>query len=90
MQDKTLERVESIRDLRMLFDKKLTFSDHISATTAKAFAMLGFIWRNAANFDDFDSILCVNSQCSGVRGTSLGSIPRRAAGSIRACTKVLR
>ena len=53
VQDKTLDRVESIRDLGVLFDKKLTFSDHISATTAKAFAMLGFIRRNAADFDDF-------------------------------------
>ena len=48
----TLERVQSIRDLGVIMDSKLRFSEHISCVTGKAFAVLGFIRRNAAQFTD--------------------------------------
>lgn len=47
-----LEQVEWIKDLGVIFDKKLTFAKHISTTTAKAFATLGFIKRNTLEFNN--------------------------------------
>lgn len=47
-----LERVESIRDLGVIIDCKLRFNEHVAVTTAKAFSVLGFIRRNAAQFTD--------------------------------------
>ncbi|KAL9705260.1 hypothetical protein quinque_008778 [Culex quinquefasciatus] len=38
-----MDRVCSIRDLGLLIDRKLSFSEHVSSTTAKAFALLGFL-----------------------------------------------
>ena len=48
----TLERVQSIRDLGVIMESKLRFNEHISCVTAKAFAVLGFIRRNAVHFTD--------------------------------------
>lgn len=47
-----LERVSSIKDLGIILDSKLRFTEHISKTIAKANSMLGFLCRNTANFDD--------------------------------------
>lgn len=47
-----LEQVEWIKDLGVIFDKKLTFAKHISTTIAKAFATLGFIKRNTQEFNN--------------------------------------
>ncbi|KAL1403858.1 hypothetical protein pipiens_019177, partial [Culex pipiens pipiens] len=33
-------------------DRKMKFNEHIALTTGKAFAMLGFLKRNTAHFDD--------------------------------------
>ena len=51
-----LERVESIKDLGLLIDRKLNFSAHVAATTAKAFAMLGFLRRNTADFENIEAL----------------------------------
>lgn len=48
----TLDRVTSIKDLGVIMDSKLRFHDHIAMTTAKANAMLGFLRRNSKLFDD--------------------------------------
>lgn len=47
-----LDRVKSIKDLGVVMDEKLNFNEHVAATTAKAFAVLGFIRRNASEFRD--------------------------------------
>lgn len=47
-----VERVNSIRDLGVIFDSKLKFNEHISTVTAKGFAVLGFIRRNSQAFKD--------------------------------------
>lgn len=60
-----LERVASIRDLGVIFDTKLSFNEHISVTTAKAFAALGFIRRITSNFDDIYAMKAL--YCSLVR-----------------------
>lgn len=39
----TLNRVQSIKDLGVNFDSKLTFKNHIKIITNKAYRMLGFI-----------------------------------------------
>ena len=51
-----MHRVCSIRDLGLLIDRKLNFSEHVSATTAKAFAMLGFLRRNTAEFENINAL----------------------------------
>lgn len=65
LMDKTLEKVTSIRDLGLIVDNKLRFSEHISATIAKAFVVLGFVRRNAADFEDVYTLKAL--YCSLVR-----------------------
>lgn len=60
-----LERVESIRDLGVILDSKLRFNEHVNATTAKAFAALGFVRRNASCFKDIYALKAL--YCSLVR-----------------------
>jgi Reverse transcriptase (RNA-dependent DNA polymerase) len=48
----TLERVESIADLGVILDSKMSFINHIDATIAKGSAMLGFIKRLSTEFRD--------------------------------------
>lgn len=60
-----LERVYSIKDLGIILDSKLRFTEHISKTIAKASSMLGFMCRNAADFDDVYALKTL--YCSLVR-----------------------
>ena len=61
----SINRVNTVKDLGILLDAKLNFAQHISATTAKAYAILGFIKRNTQQFDD---VYCLKSlYCSLVR-----------------------
>ncbi|XP_053687174.1 uncharacterized protein LOC128736711 [Sabethes cyaneus] len=48
----SLDRVTSINDLGVTMNSKLCFNEHITATTSKTFAVLGFIRRNAREFHD--------------------------------------
>jgi hypothetical protein len=41
-----LSRKESVDDLGILFDKGLSFVDHINSITSTAFKNLGYIYRN--------------------------------------------
>ena len=52
MNQQRLERVDTFKDLGVVVDNKLRFNQHIALTTAKAFAMLGFLKRNTTHFDD--------------------------------------
>lgn len=47
---RTLNRVNSMRDLGVTFDPKLSFSQHITNLTKKAHKMLGFITRSLNRF----------------------------------------
>jgi hypothetical protein len=47
-----LERVSVIRDLGVIMDSKLTFSEHVDVTVSKARQMLGFIMRVGRDFRD--------------------------------------
>lgn len=51
-----LERVHSMLDLGVLFDKKLSFNDHITLKISKAKAMLGFIKRITWEFKDITAL----------------------------------
>jgi hypothetical protein len=48
----TLERVDSIADLGVILDSKMSFRSHIDATIAKGSAILGFIKRLSTEFRD--------------------------------------
>jgi len=60
-----LERVNSIKDLGVTVNSKMTFNEHIAATSAKAFAMLGFMRRNTKDFKDVYALKTL--YCSLVR-----------------------
>ena len=49
-------RVNSKRDLGVIIDSKLSFAEHVSLTTRKAYQMLGFIFRCGKFFKNSDSI----------------------------------
>lgn len=68
-----LERVQSIKDLGVILDRKLSFNEHISAVTAKSFAMLGFIRRNTACFNDVQVLKTL--YCSLVRSILENAAP---------------
>ena len=65
MDGEVLERVDAIRDLGVSIDNKARFHLHIATVTAKAHAMLGFIKRNAADFEDVHALKTL--YCSLVR-----------------------
>lgn len=65
MNGQRLDRVDSIKDLGVVVDNKMRFNQHIALTTAKAFAMLGFLKRNTTQFDDFYTLKSL--YCSLVR-----------------------
>ena len=51
-----LTRPEVIRDLGVVFDSKLSFSQHIQAITESAFKSLGFVIRNGREFGDIETL----------------------------------
>ena len=56
MSSTSINRVNTVKDLGILLDSKLSFSQHIAVTTAKAYAVLGFVKRNTQQFTDIDSL----------------------------------
>ena len=52
----SLGRVDSIKDLGVTMDHKLSFAKHVATTTAKAFSMLGFLRRNTADFENIHAL----------------------------------
>ena len=54
-----LIKIDSVKDLGVLFDSKLTFCQHIDYIISKSLAMLGFVQRNSAEFNDPSTILCL-------------------------------
>lgn len=47
----TLERVQEIRDLGVIFDRKLAFTKHVDFIIGKSFATLGFTKRICSNLN---------------------------------------
>lgn len=65
MEITSIARVSTVKDLGVLLDSKLNFSQQIAATTAKAYAVLGFVKRNTKQFED---VYCLKSlYCALVR-----------------------
>ena len=57
-----LKRLDSIRDLGVVFDSELTFLPHMELVTAKSSKALGFVLRNAREFRNrFTKITLYNS-----------------------------
>lgn len=53
----TIERVNSIRDLGVIFDAKLSFENHFRNITTRAYRILGFISRNLYNFQNIKTYM---------------------------------
>lgn len=56
MDGEVVPRSDSVRDLGVLFDSKLTFSDHICSITTTAMKTLGFIIRTCRGFHDITAM----------------------------------
>lgn len=52
----SLEKVSSMRDLGVIFDNKLNFNMHIDCKIAKAYSMLGFVKRICADFKNLNTV----------------------------------
>lgn len=63
----TVPRTSCVKDLGVMLDSKMTFTDHISYTVSKASKTLGFIFRIAKNFRDLRCLKAL--YCSLVRST---------------------
>ncbi|XP_050512392.1 uncharacterized protein LOC126888303 [Diabrotica virgifera virgifera] len=63
-----LKTVSKIKDLGVIFDKNLTFVDHINSVTIQSSKMLGFIVRNCRHF----SVDTVRSLYSSLVRSKLG------------------
>ena len=48
----SINRVNMIRDLGILFDEKMSFASHIDYIVSKAYSMLGFMMRICSEFND--------------------------------------
>ena len=45
-----LTKISTVKDLGVYIDSKLTFAEHVTVTSTKAYAVLGFIRRNTRSF----------------------------------------
>ncbi|XP_008183867.1 uncharacterized protein LOC103309652 [Acyrthosiphon pisum] len=52
----SITRTTSIRDLGIVIDYNLSFTTHINTITKKSFKMLGFINRNTVNFKNINAL----------------------------------
>lgn len=52
-----LDVVDSMKDLGVTFDSKLSFNEHVNTIVKKAYSMLGFVMRTASRFNDLS---CMN------------------------------
>lgn len=59
IENDSLKRVESIRDLGVLMDKELTFSKHIQNIISKSYSMLGFVMRICKDFSSIQALKSV-------------------------------
>lgn len=55
----TIDKVEIVRDLGVMFDSKLTFSNHIDLITSKAYKSLGFVLRSCKAFKNIEALKSV-------------------------------
>ena len=53
----TLNRLDSIKDLGVIFDNKLSFTLHVNEITKIAYKNLGFVIRNSQGFTDLQVIM---------------------------------
>jgi hypothetical protein len=62
MNGESLESVETVEDLGVIFDRTLKFETHIQEITKKAYKMLGFLIRTCKDFKNIKShVLLFNS-----------------------------
>ena len=54
-----LQKVNTIKDLGVIFDSKFTFNNHIDYIIPKAYSMLAFVRRNSSEFSDPFTLTCL-------------------------------
>lgn len=59
VKDEMVPRKNEVRDLGVLFDSRMTFSDHIRNTCLTASRSLGFVIRSCRNFTNIHAIKCL-------------------------------
>ena len=59
--DSALQRFVTIKDLGIIFDTKLSFSEHYDSIVASALRALGFIIRNSKHFQNNKTLFCCTS-----------------------------
>lgn len=64
----SLERVSTVKDLGVVFDPKLTFSDHILMLTSTGYKLLGFVLRTCKQFQNPEAM---TSMFNGIVRTKL-------------------
>lgn len=57
--DRVIERVDVVKDLGVMLDSKLLFSEHVDSIVNKASRNLGFVMRTCKPFRDFHSLKIV-------------------------------
>nr|CAI5870437.1 unnamed protein product [Callosobruchus analis] len=57
----TISRCETVKDLGVIFDTKLTYSQHIHEITCKASRAYGFVVRNCRNFKSPEALIALYS-----------------------------
>lgn len=57
LSDKTLKRVNEVRDLGVYLDSQLLFRAHIDRIVAKAYKMLGFVLRQGSEFKNASTFI---------------------------------
>ena len=59
MDSHILEEVNSIKDLRIVFESKFEFKLNLETITVQAFRLLGFVSRATKEFRDVESIISI-------------------------------
>jgi hypothetical protein len=58
-----LSRSNLVRDLGVIFDSRLSFTDHIESIVNSSFKSLGFVLRNGKEFSDVDTLKLLYFTC---------------------------
>lgn len=56
LEGNNISRYQSVKDLGIIFDTKLTFHDHVQALVSDCFRKLGFVTRNCKDFTSMNVI----------------------------------
>jgi hypothetical protein len=58
-----LDRVDSITELEVVMDSRMSFSKHVDVTVGKALAMMGFVKKLSGEFRDHYTLRTPDPLC---------------------------